>query len=117
MDPENNILAIFEKIGSDDLYPSLVGQLNKDFQLSNIDVQFEVTNSPEKLVSKLNELVLDLVKYHYDDYLNLLYRVDVEEKELRQLNVEILESTVNQVVFLILKRESQKVWLRKNYNR
>jgi len=44
-----------------------------------------------------------------------MYRVDVSEKDLATITNNDLTTTVNQISFLILKREFQKVWLKQNY--
>ncbi|WP_298365689.1 hypothetical protein [uncultured Lutibacter sp.] len=112
--PKNSI-ELIGVLESENLVVNLIQQLNKDFELANIDIQFNLELSTEKLFDHLNEVILSLLKYKYDDYLNLVYRIDVSEKELAKVGQEKFEVIVHQLVFLILKREYQKVWLRKNY--
>ena len=91
------------------LYLNLVQQLNKDFQLSNLNESFEVFNTPIQLREGLSKIILNLLTNNYDDYLNLMYRIDVPEKELATLKTENLEATIEEINFLILKREYKKV--------
>ncbi|NLP57700.1 hypothetical protein [Lutibacter sp. B1] len=55
---------------------------------------------------------MDLITNNYDNYLNLLYRIDVSEKELSKITGNNLTETVEQITFLILKRVYQKVWFK-----
>ncbi|MFD1294827.1 hypothetical protein ACFQ5N_13370 [Lutibacter holmesii] len=112
-----NTVELFNALTTENLYVNLIQQLNKDFQMSNLDILFEETIEPITLQNTLNKVLLDLMRTKYDDYLNLLYRVDISEKELLKVKSDNLEAAIHQVTFLILKRESQKVWLKKNFNK
>lgn len=107
-----NALELLQKVEVEDLYQNLILQLNKDFQLSNLNESFEVFNTPIQLKEELSKIILNLLTNSYDDYLNLMYRIDVSEKELAILKAENLETTIEQITFLILKREYQKVWFK-----
>jgi len=48
----------------------------------------------------------------FNDYLNLLYIVDVSEEKIKQLDGSDAIQLSEQVTFLILKREWQKVWFK-----
>ena len=110
-----NSLELIQNIEIENLYLKLIEQLNKDFQLSNLNFSFEETISPIELKDKFSTILLNLISNNYDDYLNFLYRVDVSEKELLKIKETDLTSIVNQITFLVLKREYQKVWLKRNY--
>ncbi|NOR28720.1 MAG: hypothetical protein GQ540_09370 [Lutibacter sp.] len=109
---EQNSIALLQKVEIENLFQQLIQQLNKDFQLSNLDKTFDLSVTPIQLKEKLSEILLDLITNHYDDYLNFLYRVDVSENELAIIKAENLEATIDQITFLILKREYQKVWFK-----
>lgn len=112
--PENS-LELLEAVKAENLLLKLIEQLNKDFQLSGISKSFDINSSFEILNEELTETLLNLVQFKYDDYLNLMYRVDISEKELATITNTNLVTIVNQIAFLILKREFQKVWLKQNY--
>lgn len=111
-----NTVDLFNKLEAEDLYLKLIQQLNKDFQMSNLDISFDNTLEPLILYKTLSQVLFELINNKYDDYLNLLYRIDISEKELLKVRSENLEDSISQVAFLILKRESQKVWLKKNFS-
>jgi len=110
--PIENTLELLQKVESEKLFRHLILQLNKDFQLSNLSETFEVSYTPIQLKDVLSKVILHILTGNYDDYLNLMYRIDVPEKELVTIKSNHLETTVEQITFLILKREYQKVWFK-----
>ena len=107
---------LIEKANQLDLYKSLVHQLNKDFLLANINLDFHEDVLPTSLKFLLHETVYKLIQEKFTDYLNLLYIIDVSEKEIKALNGEDTLKLSEDVAFLILQREWQKVWFRKKYS-
>lgn len=112
--PENTdiLLADAEK---DNLYLSLIEQINKDFNLANEGIDFPMSISPEELKIQLHEKIYRMIQYKFAEYLNLLYIIDVAEEEIKKLDGSDLVILAEQVSFLILKREWQKVWFRNYY--
>ncbi|RED50538.1 hypothetical protein [Seonamhaeicola aphaedonensis] len=98
-----------------DLYKKLVLQLNKDFLLANIDLDFHEDILPSSLKLLLHETVYKLIQERFADYLNLLYIIDVSEKAIKSLSGEDTLKLAEEVSFLILRREWQKVWFRNYY--
>ena len=97
------------------LYQNLVKQLNKDFLLANIDLDFDEDILPTSLKLILHETVYQLIQEKFAEYLNLLYIIDVSEEKIKQLDGGDTVVLSEQVAFLILLREWQKVWYRYNY--
>ena len=112
--PENTdiLLADAEK---DNLYLSLIEQINKDFNLANEGIDFPMSISPEELKIQLHEKIYRMIQYKFAEYLNLLYIIDVSEEQIKKLDGSDLVILAEQVSFLILKREWQKVWFRNYY--
>ena len=98
-----------------DLYQKLVLQLNKDFLYANIDLDFDPDILPSSLKLLLHETVYKLIQEKFAEYLNLLYIIDVSEEVIKQLDGSDTLQLADQVSFLILKREWQKVWFRHTY--
>lgn len=96
----------------ENLYLKLIEQLNKDFNFANEPVDFPLSTSPQELKVQLHEKVYRLIQYKFAEYLNLLYIIDVSESEVKKLNGDDLLELAEEVAFLILKREWQKVWFR-----
>ena len=109
---EQNSLELLQKVEVERLYQNLIKQLNKDFQLSNLSEHFELSITPVQLKETLSKILVRLITNHYDDYLNFLYRVDVPENDLLTIKSNELPKIVEQISFLVLKREYQKVWFK-----
>jgi len=99
-----------------ELYTKLIKQVNKDFLLANIGLDFDEAILPSSLKYSLHEVVFKLIQEKFAEYLNLLYIVDVSEEKIRQLDGSDMLKLSEKVTFLILQREWQKVWYRKQYS-
>lgn len=111
-----NTNELLETAISKDLYKALVLQLNKDFQLSNIEECYSEMITVERLKNQLYLLVKKLLHEDFDSFLNLLYRIDLSEHKIKKQESQCMQVYIEQVVFLILRREWQKVWLKENYS-
>lgn len=108
--------ALIQEANQLDLYKKLIHQLNKDFLYANIDLDFDEAILPTSLKLMLHEIVYKLIQEKFNEYLNLLYIIDVPEHKVRALNGDDTLELAAQVSFLILKREWQKVWFRNKYS-
>jgi len=98
------------------LYRKLILQLNKDVLYANIDLEFDEETLPTSLKLVLQEMVFHLINSKFSDYLNLLYIVDVSEAKIRSLDGSDAFKLSEDVTFLILQREWQKVWFKAKYS-
>jgi hypothetical protein len=112
--PKNADLLL-QEAEKETLYVNLIAQLNKDFNLANEAVDFPLSLSPDELKIQLHEKIYRLIQYKFAEYLNLLYIIDVSEDEIKKLDGSDLVILAEEVAFLILKREWQKVWFRNKY--
>jgi hypothetical protein len=112
--PKNTDLLL-QEAEKETLYVNLIIQMNKDFNLANEAVDFPLSLSPDELKIQLHEKIFRLIQYKFAEYLNLLYIIDVSEDEIKKLDGSDLVVLAEQVAFLILKREWQKVWFRNKY--
>ena len=112
--PKNSDLLLNEA-QDENLYLKLIEQINKDFNLANEAIDFPLSISPNELKLQLHEKIYRLIQYKFAEYLNLLYIIDVSEDEIKKLDGSDLVILAEQVAFLILKREWQKVWFRNKY--
>lgn len=107
---------LFLRSEREDLYSKLVKQLNKDLLLANIDLQFDEEVLPSSLKLVLHETIYRLIQEKFADYLNLLYIIDISENKVRELDGSDVLRLSEEVSFLILQREWQKVWYRENHS-
>lgn len=97
------------------LYLDLVTQINKDFNLANEAIDLPKSITPEEIKIQLHEKIYRMIQYKFAEYLNLLYIIDVSEDEIKKTDGSDVVLLAEQVSFLILKREWQKVWFRNKY--
>ena len=64
----------------------------------------------------LHETVYNLIQEKFTEYLNLLYIIDVPENQVKALDGSDTLKLSEDVSFLILKREWQKVWFKNKYS-
>ncbi len=100
---------------TENLYLKLIEQINKDFNLANEAIDFPLSTNPAELKVQLHEKIYRLIQYKFAEYLNLLYIIDVAEDQIKKLDGSDLVELSEQVSFLILKREWQKVWFRNRF--
>ena len=110
-----NTDLLFEEAQRESLYLKLIEQINKDFNLANEGIDFPLSITPDELKIQLHEKIYRMIQYKFAEYLNLLYIIDVSEIEIKKLDGSDLVILAEEVSFLILKREWQKVWFRNNF--
>jgi len=113
--PQKYTTEIFQKEENKDLLIKLIQQLNKDFSLTGINNSFIENCSIHELVIQLSKVIENLMKSDFQTYLNLLYRIDISESKMREIDEIDTERIAQKVTSFILKREWQKVWF-KNRN-
>ncbi|AKA35470.1 hypothetical protein [Flagellimonas lutaonensis] len=98
---------------SEGLYHAILDQLNKDFTLANIDLQFGGNTPPKVLKKRLHEKLYVLLLERFSDYLNLMYVIDIPERAFKNIEPTDAVEVAEKVTFLLLGREWQKVWYKK----
>ena len=97
------------------LYFKLIEQTNKDFALANEAIDIPLSIFPFQFKELVHEKIIKLINHKFTEYLNLLYIIDVSEEQIKKLDGSDIVQLAEQVTFLILKREWQKVWFRNKY--
>ena len=97
------------------LFKHIVQQLEKDFLLANAVWEAPKNIDSEQLIAALREKIYYLIMERFQEFLNVLYVIDVPEKEFHDLEITDAVAVADQMAFLILKREYQKVWFRNKY--
>lgn len=98
------------------LFKKLIVQLNKDLLYANVDLEFDKETLPTSLKLVFHETIFHLIQHKFSDYLNLLYIIDVSELKIRALDGNDTVKLAEDVTFLILQREWQKVWYKAKYS-
>ncbi|WP_190811067.1 hypothetical protein [Flagellimonas sp. S3867] len=112
----NTSLEILQSAREELLYNKLLQQIKKDFTLANVELKLFDGMEPTQLKDVLHEKIYFLLLEKFQQYLNLLYIIDIPEKELKKIRSLDAVDASSEVCFLILKREWQKVWFKNKYN-
>ncbi|CAG2533195.1 MULTISPECIES: hypothetical protein [Maribacter] len=99
----------------DSLFEKLVKQVEKDFILANNPLKITKTIDGVSFIALIREKVYYLMMEHFAEYLNLMYIIDIPEKEFEHIQITDTVDVADQITFLILKREYKKVWYRNRY--
>ena len=74
-------------------------------------------NSTEKIREKLIVLLNELINKDFHSFIQLLYRIDVNEKKIRlYLNQKKNEDSASVIANLIIERQLQKIESRKKFS-
>lgn len=111
----NNSLELLEVAQQGVLYEKLLFQIKKDFELANVRLDFSMDIKPSELKSILHEKIYFLILEKFQQYLNLLYVVDIPEKKIKEVTSLDVVDVSEEVCFLLLKREWQKIWFKDKF--
>ncbi len=116
-DKQNIVLGerLIQEISQSDLYPQLIQQLQKDLNRAGIDYEIRIKATPKELFLEIKQLLLEKLNSAFNDFLNLLYAVDVSERDIKNCNSEESIVIVQYATYLILKREWQKIYYRNSF--
>ena len=102
-----------------DILNDTAQQVIKDFGISGMEIKFSgnTENAYEELFAQILPLIEKLQKENFQNFYNLMYRIDISEGQIKK-EVALAEnkSFAQIVTGLILKRELLKVIIRKNYS-
>ena len=90
-----------------------VKQIQKDFAFFSLNIVFSGNKNSayEELFNQIQPHIKKLMDEDYQKFLSLLYRIDINEKQLRTENEQ-----TKHITELIIKRCLQKVVFRKLYS-
>jgi hypothetical protein len=94
-------------------------QISKDFGLGENEIK--ISGDPQKAYAELEMQLLPIIKKMYsgnsEDLMNLLYRIDVSENDIRKaLSLNDAKGIVTSVTGLIIEREFIKCVTRRVYS-
>lgn len=100
-----------------DLLQEVVAQLNKDFQLNGFEVSFsgDGHTAYQELTAQLGPVIEYLLENQAERFWNLLYTIDLNESRVKQALFGEDPNSLRILTDLILKRELQKVVIRRFY--
>ena len=105
-------LVLLKDVESKNLLKELIHQLNRDLNLTGIDDLLSPDSGPLETVLHLHRIISKLIQNDFNTYLNLLYRIDIPEQQVRSIENTDPRVISEKVTEMILKRDWQKVWFR-----
>ena len=113
-------LNILNRAKERNLLTALLLQLRKDYHRINLTfplAEAEVSQlTSAGIFQRLRENLYYLLMEHFDAYLNLMYTVDVPEREFKHIEPTDAVEVAGQVCYLVLRREWEKIELRTRYD-
>lgn len=110
-----NITPYFDKL---EYISATADQLKKDLNLFDIEIKFsgDEKNAYNELLYQLTPHIALLAEKNYKKLLDVLYRIDVNEKKIADcVNNSLGLSLPEAISDLIIRRELQKIVIRKHY--
>ena len=112
-------LQVLSKAKALGLLSPLMLQLQKDFVRAGLDFPIPeghlLAEDLTEIFSTLKEAIYLLLMEHFDQYLNLMYAVDLPERNFQGIDPTDAVEAAHQISGLILKREWQKIQWRRSY--
>lgn len=112
-------LRVLNKAKTSGLLTALMLQLQKDYGRAGLD--FPISESQlligevPVIFTNVKEDIYVLLMEHFDQYLNLMYAVDIPEREFQRVDPADAVEAAEQLSVIILKREWQKIQWRRSY--
>lgn len=112
----NTSISLVKVVRNAELFDAYVHQLKKDFNLAGHSIEIDANMLPNALVQVVHFQIKDLISTNFDAFLQVLYRVDVEERILQSNSLQDAEELVVKATYEILKREWEKVYFRNRFS-
>ena len=102
-----------------ELVEQTIRQINKDLEM--VDEAISRPGHPEDayeaIFQQVQSILRRLIHLNYNQYLNLLYRIDISEEQIKKAMDTQPESDLSEVsAELVIKREFQKIVIRNYYS-
>ncbi len=114
MSNKNNLTSakqLLDEVVDSKLYSQFLVQIQKDINRAGIDYRIKNID-PLKVFHEIRDLLNEKLQNTFNDYINLLYAVDVSEAKIKNTNLEDSNAIAEYATYLILEREWQKVCYR-----
>ncbi len=110
-----SVEQLMDQILRSDTYSQLILQLQKDLNRAGMGHKINLNVLPEELFLEIEQLLLEKLNNAFNEYLNLLYAVDVSEKDIKNCKSEESKVIAKYATYLILRREWQKIYYRNTF--
>ncbi len=101
-------------------YPDLTDQVwrqvQKDFSLEAMEISDSEVATLDEIYTNVYPEVMNFIKFDFNALMRLLYRIDISESSVKKQMDLMPDDTAQAISNLIVKREIQKVVLRKQFS-
>jgi len=94
------------------LFQLLSEQLTKDFKISIGDDVLFTGQTPVELVEQVQIELERIISYSPNKMSPLLYRIDIAEQDIIVISQSDMTTYLEQLTYLVVKREFQKVYFK-----
>jgi hypothetical protein len=101
-----------------DLIKATADQIIKDFEMFGMEIRFSgnAYNAYEELFDQIEPHIKKLIDSNRSKFMGILYRIDLNDEQVKKaVNENSSEPFSAIITDLIIKRELQKVVIRKHY--
>ena len=101
-----------------ELFQATIAQLQKDLSWQNLELPLSESPTVEELKIKLSSLFSYLEQGQYQTLMNILYRVDVSEQQIKKVMENVVDEPFSDVwTQLMLHRCLQKVIIKQQFSK
>ncbi|HRG38868.1 MAG TPA: hypothetical protein PK289_10080 [Bacteroidia bacterium] len=103
-----------------DLIKDTANQVIKDFDMFGLEIKFSgnAYNAYEELFDQIQPHIDKLINSNQQKFLGILYRIDISEEQVKKAVHDNLSEPFSHIITdLVIKRELQKVVIRKQYKK
>ncbi|HET6226070.1 MAG TPA: hypothetical protein VFF27_07305 [Bacteroidia bacterium] len=103
-----------------DLIKDTAAQVIKDFDMFGLEIKFSgnAYNAYEELFDQIQPHMDKLISSNQQKFLGILYRIDLSEEQIKKAVKDNLSEPFSSIITdLVIKRELQKVVIRKQYKK
>lgn len=99
-----------------ELYKAVLDQVIKDFHPFQLTKDIPTLLHSDFIRIYIAELISEILKTGPSQLSQILYRIDISEKNIKSIPKSLTENERYEVLTdMILRREAQKVWIRKKF--
>ena len=99
-----------------DLVSLVCKQIQKDFYMEAMDLKEAEIVFLIDIYDALYPQITQLIQFDFNGVMRLLYRIDISEQKVKKQMDIMPDDTAKAICILIIKREIQKIILRKQYS-
>ncbi len=101
-----------------DIIKDTANQIIKDFEMFGLEIKFSgnAYNAYQELFEQIEPHIKNLIDTNQSKFMGILYRIDVSDEQIKKTVRENNSESFSEIITdLIIKRELQKVVIRKHY--